>query len=225
VKASKLAERATRQSILLRFYHRYLSDSDTARFIASVAGRYSVSTLERLVVSGDIYARRASALALGLIGDGRCNSVLGPYLRSSDRKLRLVVDDALRAIWLREGSTSERQMLERIVRLNECGDFQQAVELATQSLDAADGSPELYHQRSLAQFQLDKTEQAIDDCHKAIKLNPFHYAAMIGLGHCCVELGELQQALYWFRKAVEIYPDLEPVRAQIRRLEKTIQGQ
>ena len=87
-------ERATRNSLLLRFYHRYLSDSDTARFIASVSGRYTRATLERLVQSGDTYSRRAAALALGLVGDGRSNVVLGPLLRSADRKLRLVVDDA-----------------------------------------------------------------------------------------------------------------------------------
>ncbi len=217
-----MEDRATRQSLLLRYYQRYLSDSDTARFIASVAGRYSVATLERLVQHGDVYSRRAAALALGLIGDGRCNAVLGPFLRSVDRKLRMVVDDALRAIWLREGSIGERQTLERIVRLNECANFTLAKELATQSIESFDQSPELYHQRSLALFQLDETEDAIADCLKAIQLNPYHYAAMIGLGHCYVEIDDLPQALKWFRLAVEVYPDLEPVRAQIRRLERAI---
>lgn len=218
-----MEERATRHSLLLRFYHRYLSDSDTARFIASVSGRYSRATLERLVQSGDTYARRAAALALGLVGDGRSNVILGPLLRSADRKLRLVVDDALRSIWLREGSIQDRQLLERIVRLNECGEFESVVELATEKIATSDGSPELYHQRSLALFQLDSIDQAIEDCRKALKLNSYHYAAMIGLGHCHAERGDLLEALFWFRQAVDVYPDLEPVRVQIRRLEKTIQ--
>lgn len=223
-KGPTVEEHATRQSILLRFYHRYLSDSDTARFIASVAGRYSVASLERLVQSGDVYTRRAAALALGLIGNSSSNMVLGPFLKSSDRKLRLVVDDALRAIWMREGTDQLRQSLERIVRLNECGEFERAIELATQAIDTLECSPELLHQRSLALFQLDETERAIQDCIGTLQLNPYHYPAMIGLGHCYIELADLPEALHWFRQAVEVYPDLEPVRLQIQRLERTMKG-
>lgn len=218
-----MEERAIRYSILLTYYQRYLNDGDTAQFIAAVARRYSVNTLQRLVCSGDRYARRAAALALGLLGDVRCYSVLGPLLRNRDRKLRLVVDDALRAIAAREGSANERQQLELIVRCNECGNFERSVDLATQLIESTGGTAEVYHQRSLALFQLDAIAHAIDDCRQALKLNEFHYAAMVGLGHCHLEVGDLLEALFWFRRAVDVYPDLEPVRLQIRRLEKAIQ--
>ncbi len=218
-----MEERATRYSILLRFYQRYLSDADTAQFIALVASHYSVGTLERLVVSGDTYSRRASALALGLIGDSRCNPVLGPLLRNNDRKLRLVVDDAMRAIAAREGTAAERQQLELIVRANECGNFEKSIDLTTHLIEHSGGSAEAYHQRSLALFQMDAIEHAIEDCRQALKLNEFHYAAMVGLGHCHLELGDLLESLFWFRRALEVYPDLEPVRVQVRRLERAIQ--
>lgn len=218
-----MEERATRYSILLRFYQRYLNDGETAQFIASVAKRYTVSTLERLVLSGDIYARRAAALALGLIGDQRCYTVLGPLLRSDDRKLRLVVDDSVRAISSREGNTEQRHQLELIVRSNECGTFEKSVEIATEMIDGLGGSAEVYHQRSLALFQLDSIEHAIADCRQVLKLNEFHYGAMVGLGHCHLELGDLLEALSWFRKALDVFPDLEPVRIQVKRLEKAIQ--
>ncbi len=219
-----MEEPATRYSILLTYYQRYLNDGETAHFIASVARRYSVATLQRLVIAGDTYSRRAGALALGLLGDIRSYQVLGPMLRHPDRKLRLVVDDALRAISAREGTTNQRQQLELIARCNDCGNFERAVDLATQLIDTTGGTSEAYHQRSLALFQLDSIEHSIDDCRQALKLNEFHYAAMVGLGHCHLELGDLLESLFWFRRSVEVYPDLEPVRIQIRRLEKAIQG-
>ncbi len=218
-----MEERAIRHSILLTYYQRYLSDGETAQFIAAVSHMYAQATLQRLVASGDRYARRAAALALGLVGDVRSNVVLGPMLRNSDRKLRLVADDALRAISAREGTAAQRQQLERIVRYNECGNFERSVELATQLIEATGGTAETYHQRSLAFFQLDAIDHAIDDCRQTLRQNEFHYAAMIGLGHCHLELGDLMESLYWFRRAVDIYPDLEAVRLQIRRLEKAIQ--
>ena len=218
-----MEDRATRYSILLTFYQRYLNDGETAQFIAAVARRYSVATLHRLAASGDKFSKRAAALALGLLGDMRCNPVLGPLLRSRDRKLRLVVDDALRAISAREGTAAQRQQLERIVRCNECGNFERSVDLATQLIDTTGGTAETYHQRSLALFQLDAISQAIDDCRQSLRLNPFHYAAMVGLGHCHLELGDLLESLFWFRQALDVYPDLETVRMQVRRLEKAIQ--
>lgn len=222
-KVNKVEERATRVAVLLRFYQRYLHDSDTARFIASVASRYTVSALHRLLQEGDVYRRRAAALALGLIGDYRSNEVLGPLLRDKDRKLRLVVDDALRSIWSRDGSMEQRHELERIVRMNECGEHAIAVERASRLIEEADGFAEAYHQRSLALFNLAKIEQAIDDCRQVLQLNPYHYAAMIGLGHCHLETNDLRESLYWFRQALETYPDLEPVRVQVHRLEQAIQ--
>ncbi len=218
-----MEQRVNRYSILLTFYQRYLSDADTAQFIASVARHYANSTLQRLVLSGDLYSRRAAALALGLLGDDSCMATLGPLLRNADRKLRLVVDDALRAISFRQGTAAQRQTLEVIVRSNECGHFERSIDLSTQLIESSGGSAEVYHQRSLAFFQVDSIEHAIADCRQVLKLDEFHYAAMVGLGHCHLELGDLLEALFWFRRAVDAYPDLEQVRLQVRRLEQAIQ--
>lgn len=217
-----MEDKATRYSILLRFYQRYLNDGETAQFIALVASSYTVGTLERLVVAGDTYSRRAAALALGLIGDNRSCQTLGPLLRSNDRRLRLVVDDSLRAISSRDGTVTQRHQLESVVRSNECGTFEKSIDLATELIETG-GCAEAYHQRSLALFQLDLVEPAIEDCLQVLRMHPFHYAAMIGLGHCHLELGDLLESLFWFRRALEVYPDLEPVRVQVRRLEKAIQ--
>lgn len=211
-----------RYSVLLKYYQRYLSDGETAKFIASVAQRYSLATLERLAVSGNTYSRRSAALALGLIGNSQCIGVLGPLLRHQDRKLRLVVDDALRAIAGREGTAEQRHLLELLMRSNEAGNFDRSIELATQLVEAG-ATAEAYHQRSLALFQLDSIEHAIADCHEVLRLNEFHYGAMVGLGHCHLELGDLLEALFWFRRALRVFPDLEAVRIQVRRLEKAIQ--
>lgn len=219
----QVEQRATHNVALLKSYHRYLQDGDTARFIQSVASKYAVSTLERVLKVGDVYRRRAASLALGFIGDIQCNDALGPLLCDHDRKVRVVVDDALHSIWSRDGSPEQRHLLDRIMRLNECGEHEQAVKLASELLDINRHFAEAYHQRSLALFHLDEIADAIEDCRRVLQLNQYHYAAMIGLGHCHLELGDLLESLFWFRSALTTYPDLEPVRMQVRRLEIAIQ--
>lgn len=211
-----------RTSALLKHYHRYLVDGNTAQFIASIACRYSIATLQRLLTSGRLEDQRAAALALGLLGNSESTGLLGKCLRSQDRRLRLVADDALRSIASREGCVEQRRLLERVIRLNECGDFRRAYDLASQSISRFPKNAEYYHQRSLASFQLDLTAEAIQDCLDCLKLNGYHYAAMVGLGYCFLELNDSIQALYWFRQALDVYPDIEPVRIQILRLEKSI---
>lgn len=218
-----MSENPARQSVLVKFYQRYLADGDTPLFITAIAQIYSIATLERLLAVGDIHARRAAALALGLIGPQSSITKLGPLLNVADRKLRLVADDSLRAIASREGSAEQRHTLERVIRLNECSEFEKAIEISSSCIESTGGTSELFHQRSLAYFQLDFIKEAIEDCRHTLKLNPFHYAAMVGLGHCFLDQGDLIDSLFWFRQALEIYPDLEPIRVQVRRLEKAIQ--
>ncbi len=218
-----MEERATHIAVLLRSYQRYLQDGETARFIQSVASRYSIATLLRVLQEGDTFRRRAAALALGFIGDISCNAALGPLLCDRDRKVRLVVDDSLRSIWARDGAAEHRHLLERVMRLNECGEHEQAVKLSTELVQANHVFAEAYHQRSLALFHLDEIAESIEDCRRVLQLNHYHYAAMIGLGHCNLELGDLLESLFWFRCALDTYPDLEPVRVQVRRLEIAIQ--
>ncbi|MBX3420393.1 MAG: hypothetical protein KF752_02440 [Pirellulaceae bacterium] len=216
-------EPATRTSILVKYYHRYLSDGDTPRLIVAIARRFLPSTLQRLLTDGGVQERRAAALAIGLLGDNSDVSFLGPLLRSNDRRLRLVADDSLRAIAAREGSAEQRQILERVIRYNECGHYANAIELASGVIDSTGGTAEFFHQRSLALFQLDSLDSAVADCLQVLKLNTYHYAAMVGLGHCYLERRDLVKSLHWFRQALDVYPDLEPVRMQIRRLQRDIQ--
>ncbi len=218
-----MEEKVTRHSVLRRYYRKYLQDGETPQFVAAVARRYMPSTLERLAIAGDLHTSRAAALALGLIGDERSYPILGTLLKHSDRKLRLVADDSIRAISGREGTMQQRQVLELVVRSNECSAYDKTIDTATELIEKVGGTAEVYHQRSLAFFQLGKIEQAMVDCHIVIQLNQYHYGAMVGLGHCYLESGELVDALFWFKEALDIFPDLEPVRIQVRRLEKAIQ--
>jgi tetratricopeptide (TPR) repeat protein len=171
----------------------------------------------------DVLHRRAASLALGFLGDITCQDSLGVALSSSDRRLRLVADDSLRAIWARDASDGQRSTLDKIIRLNECDLFEEAVALCDQLIDDAPRYLEAYNQRALALFHLRDFDRSIDDCRRVLKISRYHYGAWIGMGHCLLENGDVWGALDSFRMALSIYPDLEPVRLQIRNLERSLQ--
>lgn len=215
--------RTTKVSRLLKAYQDYLESSDTAQFVASVARSYTNSTLVNILDRFDVLHRRAAALALGFLGDITCQDSLGNALSSSDRRLRLVADDTLRALWARDASDEHRATLDKIIRLNECDLFEESVALCDQLIENAPRYLEAYNQRALALFHLRDFDRSIDDCRRVLKLSRFHYGAWIGMGHCLLENGDVWGALDSFRMALSIYPDLEPVRLQIRTLERNLQ--
>lgn len=214
---------STKVSRLLKAYQDYLESSDTASFVACIARNYTVPTLIEILNRFDVLHRRASSLALGFLGDITCQESLGAALCSGDRRLRLVADDSLRAIWARDASHEQRSILDKIIRLNECDLFEEAVALCDQLIDDAPRYLEAYNQRALALFHLRDFDRSVDDCRRVLKISRYHYGAWIGMGHCLLENGDVWGALDSFRMALSIYPDLEPVRLQIRNLERSLQ--
>jgi tetratricopeptide (TPR) repeat protein len=182
-----------------------------------------VATLERLSRSADPVLRRASVLALGFLGGTECNDCLGPLLADPDRRVRLIADDAIKSIWSRAGSPRQRQQLVGVFRMLQCGQYQQALQESEELLAQQKSIPEAYSQRALARYYLEDSRGAIEDCQRAIDLNPYHYLAWIGMGHAYLDLSEPIPALECFRNALHIYPDLDTVRVQIRRLERAFQ--
>lgn len=208
---------------LLRAYQFYLVEGNTAAFVAALAKKYSLGTLTRMAAHSDVVIRRAAALALGLMGDISVSSVLGSLLSDADRKVRLVADDSMKAIWSRAGAPRLRQQLDQLSRCLECSRFEQAIHIADEIVAQGGEFPEAYTQRGLARYYLDDCAGAVDDCLRALEVNPFHYVAWIGMGHAYLEMNEPLQALDSFRHALCIYPDIESIRVQVKRLERAFQ--
>jgi tetratricopeptide (TPR) repeat protein len=211
-----------RRPRLLRFYRQYLLEEDSAGFIRSVAGVYDLAALVRLAERGNRMVRRAAILALGMVGDYRTNEVLGRALSDSDRGVRLLADEALRQIWLRDGNEAQRQKLRVAVQLNQSFDFAGAIELTTQLIREAPKLGEAYHQRAIASACLGDFDDAIADCGRTLEINPFHFAAAAAMGQAHVELNDRRSALDSFQSALALNPDLDGVRACVRQLRKQL---
>lgn len=213
----------TRHPLLTKWYLRYLDDADAAGFIASVSQRYLQATLERVAENSVPLDRRGAVLALGFLGDIRCNEVLGRALRDRDRSVRILAENSIREVWLRDGLPAQRQELEILIRLNDSNDHEEVIERATRLIDEAPGYAEVWNQRAIAYFQLRRFEDAAEDCQQTLSLNPLHFIAALGMGHCYLELGEGFAALECFRRSVDLNPELEAVRGQIRYLRRALE--
>ena len=219
-----MSEDTDRAPLLDAFYQSYLTDETSAHFVANVSKHYTHGTLVQLAARGSRTSRRAAILAIGFLGGYECNEVLGQALHDEDRVVRLLAENSIREVWLRDGSPQQQHWLQHIMRLNNCGQFIEAAHEANQLIREADGIAEAWNQRAIAFFQMEQYEESIRDCQQTIQRNAYHFASAVGMGHCYLELFDAAAALECFRWALEVNPDMENVRAQVGYLQRTLEG-
>lgn len=219
-----MSEDPAKVPLLDAFYQSYLADETAAHFVDRVSEHYTQGTLARLAVRGSHTTRRAAVLAVGFLGGYACNVVLGRALHDEDRVVRLLAENSIRELWLRDGSPRQQHWIQCIVRLNECGQFEEVVREASRLIQEADGFAEAWNQRAIAYFRMNRFSESLSDCKQTIRRNAFHFPCAIGMGHCYLEMFEAAAALECFRWALGINPDLENVRVQVGYLERALNG-
>ncbi len=217
--------RRARTPVLHAIYQRYVADQDCARFGNAVARRYTIATLERLAAAGDRMTRRAAVLALSLMADYGSNVTLGRALHDVDRGVRMLAENGIQQVWHRAGTPRDRKRLRKIVELIGAKRLSEAVELATKFIDEAPWLPESWNQRAIALFRLGRYAHSIRDCKATLEMNPYHFAAVAGLGQCYLKMNNRPAALECFRRALEINPSLEGIRAQVLYLQRALKRQ
>ena len=209
-----------RTTRLATAYRRLLASSDATEYAAQVDEHYSPNTLASLLFRGCIELRRASAMALGLVGTSRSIEPLGRALSDSDRGVRLVADDAFRALLLRDSAPMHHQQLLKVMHLTDGGEFAAALAPAMILADQAPWYAEAHFQVATCWCGLEEHEKAKQSYLACLWRCRFHYGAWQGLSRCQLVLGDLysaEKSLVW---ALEIMPDLEASRLQLRAIRR-----
>ena len=100
-----------------------------------------------------------------------------------------------------------------------------AARRATKLIATAPWIAEAWNQRALAYFGLRKFVESIRDCEQALEINPYHFGAATGMAQCHLQLGNRAAALACFRRALELNPNLEGVRAHVHYLQRVLKRQ
>jgi tetratricopeptide (TPR) repeat protein len=204
------------------WYATFLEDKDEGRFVRAVSTRYSAATLARLARHPSRAVRRAAVFALGFVADYECNAVLGQALNDRDRGVRMLADDAIRGVWCRVGTREHRHDLNQVIRLVQASRYVEAIRSASELLESAPAFAEAWNQRAIAWFGQRRFAEALADCRRTLKLNPFHFGAAAGMAQCYLEMGDRLRALAAFKRALAINPGLESVRVAAAALARSL---
>lgn len=206
-------------SLLVEYYETFRRDGKADEFRRSVSARYSEATLARLLRIGGVQARRAAVLALGLVGGFESNAAVAGALQDKDPTVRNLADNALWSIWFRADTPENNKALDHVQDLILRDRFSEAVAAATALITRAPDFAEAYNQRAIALFRQGRFAASIADCRAVVARNPYHTGALSGLGQCQLQVGQIEEALDTFRKALKVQPYNESLRQVIAELE------
>lgn len=192
------------------------------RFRDEVRDRYTEGTLSRLLSADEARTRRASALALGLLGTMGCNQPLAARLRDDDPLVQRLASDALWEVWFRGGTDDENKALKLALRETDPPARKAALDALVK---AAPEYAEARNQRAIWFFKQGQYPKAVADCEVVLRLNPVHFGAAAGMGQCFLKLKKPRAALRAFRQALEINPTLDHLHDTIRALREALDSE
>lgn len=199
-----------------------LFDRDAEQSRAEILRRWSGAELVELLAAPGVDAPLWAARCLGLVGDWSTCEPLIARLGHPHPAVIEAVENALWMIWTRAGAPAAVERLHRATRWLRAADDRAACDELAALLDAEPYFAEAHHVYGIALQGVGELDAARDAFARAVRLNPYHYAAQANLGHIAVEREQYADALRHYRRALEIHPGLHDLREAIPMLERAV---
>jgi tetratricopeptide (TPR) repeat protein len=174
--------------------------------------------------SADAAARAAGLVWIAQNGAEADAAPLYDRLRDESPMVRSFAEQALWMLWSRSGDEALDRLLERGVDEMQSGRHAEAIATFSEVIQRKPAFAEGWNKRATALYLSGEYQRSLADCAEVIKRNPRHFGALSGAGLNHLELEEQRQALGWFRRALEVNPNMGAIEAEVRRLEELLRG-
>jgi tetratricopeptide (TPR) repeat protein len=127
-------------------------------------------------------------------------------LKNPDETVRYKATAELWRVWFQQKGVVGFELLGRSQAMLEAGELAKAEELLTDLIGTQPDFAEAWNRRAVLYYILRDYKKALQDCQMAVKLIPYHFGALHGMGLCHTALGDYSAAIQAFRQALEIQP-------------------
>ena len=174
--------------------------------------------------SADAAARAAGVVWIARNGAPADAAPLYERLRDDSPMVRSFTEQALWMLWSRSGDEALDRLLERGIDEMQSGRHAEAIATFSEVIRRNPAFAEGWNKRATALYLSGEYQRSLADCAEVIKRNPRHFGALSGAGLNHLELEQHRQALGWFRRALEVNPNMGAIEAEVRRLEELLRG-
>ena len=161
-------------------------------------------------------ARRAEAVVwLANLGTPKDADLLHERLRDESGFVRSYAEQGLWLLWARSGDPDIDALMASGNEEMRAGRHGQAILVFSQVIQRKPDFAEGWNRRATAYYLAEEYRKSIADCGEVLKRNPRHFGALSGLGQIYFKLEQYDTALGWFRKALEVNPNMAGVEMNI----------
>jgi tetratricopeptide (TPR) repeat protein len=150
--------------------------------------------------------------------DGGQSELLAGLLHHPDPRVVDAAEHALWRLWFASGPAAVRSDLYRAMLHLQAERWPDALADLDAVVAVEPGYAEAWNQRAIAHYFAGDFCRSIADCRRALALNPNHFGALAGMGHCFAQLGRFDDALDCYHGALQIHPRMEGIRQTIREI-------
>ena len=174
--------------------------------------------------STQIDQRRLAYGRLAEIGTMEDVPVLLAALWDEEDLIRGMAEISVWGIWMRAGDSNVDPLFQASIALITVNEPQAAIEKLNDVIALRPEFAEAWNRRGDAWEQAGDDARALADYTQAIDLNPYHFGALESCGRIWFERRENRKAAEFFRRAVEINPNLWNVVDVLRKLETVLEN-
>ena len=179
------------------------------------AGELNHDEAVAALFSADAGARRDGAAWLGSNGGPADADLVVEALHDDDERVRGAAEAAVWRLWSRSGDAQIDSLLQSGIHYMDDGRMGKAVEIFTQITVRKPEFAEGWNKLATAYYLIGDYDESLKDCDEVIKRNPNHFGALSGYGLIYVKRGDLERALEYFQKALDVNPNLHGVEETI----------
>jgi tetratricopeptide (TPR) repeat protein len=172
--------------------------------------------------SADAATRAEAVVWIANQGGPADDGLLHERLRDESALVRSYAEQALWLLWSRSGDADTDRVMAQGVEQMQAGRHADAIVTFSRVIDQKPAFAEAWNKRATVHYLAGDYRKSLADCDEVLKRNPRHFGALSGLGMVHLALEELEDAQRWFRRALEVNPNMVGVELELLRLEERL---
>ncbi|HEU4351291.1 MAG TPA: tetratricopeptide repeat protein [Burkholderiales bacterium] len=174
------------------------------------------------LVSPDAATRAEAVVWLANRGGMEDAPLLHERLRDESSFVRGFAEQGLWLLWSRSGDAEIDRLMALGTEAMQAGRHSEAIGIFSRIIERKSEFAEGWNRRATVYYLAGEYDKSITDCHEVLKRNPRHFGALSGMGQIYVQLEDYENALRWYRRALEVNPNMLGVEMNIRLLEEKL---
>ncbi len=146
-------------------------------------------------------------------------ALLHERLRDESAFVRSFAEQGLWLLWTRSGDAAIDRQMARATEDMQAGSYAEAIAALSQVIQKKPEFAEGWNRRATVYYLAGEFRKSIADCDEVLKRNPRHFGALSGMGEIHLQLDQPEEALAWFRRALEVNPNMLGVEMNIKQIE------